>query len=227
MISFSFWIAAIGFGARIVFDGAFVGRLKARDAGAVRDLVKRHHAALVGLAGTIVKNRALAEEVAQETWIAVMANIDQFDGRAALSTWIIAILMNKAKTVLRKERRFVPFEGELALETGEPAVDPGRFAADGHWAEPPGELDGLDPERIVLGRELWRTVRAHIETLPASQRAVLIMRDVEGLSAEETCAALSLSAENQRVLLHRARAKLRNLVEAAVAPGAAAALTKA
>ncbi|WP_407050952.1 RNA polymerase sigma factor [Methyloraptor flagellatus] len=214
MLSFSFWFAAAGFGARIMLDRAFVDRLKAKEPAALRDLVAKHHGALVGLAGTIVKNRALAEDVAQETWIAVMANIDRFDGRAALSTWIIAILMNKAKTALRKEKRFVQLDIDGSLESGEPVVEASRFAADGHWATPPAELDGLDPERIVVGRQLWRTVKDFIETLPDGQRAVVLMRDVEGLSAEETCTALSISAENQRVLLHRARSKLRNFVEA-------------
>lgn len=228
MPSISFWIAAAGFGIRIAADRIFLGRLKARDPAAVTDLVRRHHAALVALARTVVKDAAVAEDVAQDTWIAVMAGIDGFDGRAALSTWIIAILMNKARSHLRRQRHFVQLDEDRETGGDDGAlVDPARFAPDGHWADPPVPLDGLSPERIVMGRELWRTVRARIETLPPNQRAVLIMRDVEGRDADETCALLEITPENQRVLLHRARAKLRGFLEDLAATERRAALAKA
>ena len=226
MPSISFWLAAAGFSLRIAADHVFLGRLMAREPAAVTELVRRHHAALVSLARTIVKDSGAAEDVAQETWIAVMANIESFDGRAALSTWIISILMNKARTHLRKQKRYVSFDAEAGEAHG-PLVDPDRFAANGHWAEPPVPLDGLSPERIVMGRELWRTVRERIETLPAGQRAVLIMRDVEGRDAEETCSLLEISAENQRVLLHRARANIRNFLETLAAEQRIPAIAKA
>jgi len=226
MPSISFWIAAAGFGIRIAADRIFLGRLKARDPAAVTDLVRRHHAALVSLARSVVKDAAVAEDVAQDTWIAVMAGIDGFDGRAALSTWIIAILMNKARSHLRKQKRWVQLDEETTADDGA-LVDPARFRADGHWADPPVPLDGLSPERIVMGRELWKTVRERIETLPPGQRAVLIMRDVEGRDAEETCALLEISPENQRVLLHRARAKLRAFLEDLAATERNSALAKA
>ncbi|WP_175577715.1 RNA polymerase sigma factor [Mongoliimonas terrestris] len=209
-----FWIAAAGFAVRIHADGAMLEALKRGDKESLRRLVSRHHAALVGLAQTIVGSRATAEDVAQETWIAVVNSIAAFDGRSALSTWIIAILLNKARTHARREGRYVPFADSVdAEEEFGPAVSADRFAADGHWVQPPVSFDGLDPERIVAGRELWRHVGAVIETLPPAQRSVMIMRDVEGRDAGETCDLLGLTAENQRILLHRARARVRSAIE--------------
>lgn len=215
-----FWIAAAGFALRIHADGAMLEALKRGDKESLRRLVSHHHAALVGLAQTIVRSRATAEDVAQETWIAVVNSIHDFDGRSALSTWIIAILLNKARTHARREGRYVPFSDSADDEgTVGPAVSPARFAADGHWTQPPVSFDGLDPERIVAGRELWRHVGAVIETLPPAQRSVMIMRDVEGRDAAETCTLLGLTAENQRILLHRARARVRSAIEALATAG--------
>lgn len=205
---------------RITADPQFLHRLRSGDPTAIRGLIARHHGALVGLAQTIVKSREAAEDVAQETWIAVIDGIGRFDGRSALSTWIIAILLNKARTVARKESRFVALADEMGDDLDEPAVSPSRFAPDGHWVDPPASFDGVDPERICAGRELWRHVGAAIERLPPAQKAVLILRDVEGRDAAETCRLLDLTPENQRILLHRARAKLRNLVEGLVSPRA-------
>lgn len=220
--------AAAGAAIRIVADGDFVDRLRAGDAGAIRTLITRHHGALVGLAQSIVKSRAAAEDVVQETWIAVIEGVGRFDGRSALSTWILAILLNKARTVARRESRYVPLSEEGGSDLDEPAVPPERFAADGHWAVPPVPLDGVDPERIYAGRQIWRHVGDAIERLPPAQKAVLILRDVEGRDAAETCRLLELTPENQRILLHRARAKLRNLVEQLVAaPVGAPVLAKA
>lgn len=221
-----FYLAAAAFALRMRGDAAFLAALRARDPAAVRELVDRHHAALVGLARTVVRRRELAEEVAQETWIAVLDGISGFDGRSALSSWIVAILLNKAKTLARREGRYVPFAEEDA-GAGGPAVDPARFTADGHWSDPPAALDGLDPERILAGRELWRHVREEIEGLPPAQRAVLLLRDVEGRDAAETCRLLELTPENQRVLLHRGRARLRNRLEELLRAGRHAALAQA
>lgn len=210
-MSVSFMLAAAGFALRVALDREAVSALRDKDPAAVRALVARHHGSLVALADTIVRNRSLAEDIAQETWIAVMGSIADFDGRSQLSTWIIAILLNKARTQARREGRYVA----LAVEDDGDfrPVDPSRFSADGHWIDPPSSFDGLTPEREFAGRQLWRHVRAAIEALPPAQKAVIVLRDVEGRSAEETCTHLGLSAENQRVLLHRARARLRQLVE--------------
>lgn len=211
-----FWVAAAGFALRIHADGLFLERLRSGDPEALRTLVERHHAALVGLAQTIVRNRAAAEDVAQETWLAVIANISRFEGKSALSTWIIAILLNKAKTVARREGRYTALAAEENQGEDEPAVAPSRFKANGHWDDPPVPFDGLNPERIVAGRQLWQHVSAIIELLPPAQKAVLIMRDVEGNGSAETCKILDLTPENQRILLHRARARIRNELESLI-----------
>lgn len=184
-------------------------------------LVECHHPALVRLANTIVKNRAVAEEVAQETWLAVITNLPSFEGRSALSTWIISILLNKAKNHAKREGRYAALgNGDEEKSDSERALQR-RFDENGHWSEPPLSFDGLTPERIVAGRELWRHVRQMIEHLPPAQKAVLIMRDVEGVEAIETCRLLEITAENQRILLHRARTRIRNEIERLMADGVA------
>lgn len=222
-----FWLAAAGFALRIHADGLFLEQLKSGNPEALRTLVERHHAALVGLAQSIVKNRAAAEDVAQETWLAVIANISKFEGKSALSTWIIAILLNKAKTSAKREGRYTALASEENQGDDEPAVAPSRFKANGHWDEPPLPFDGLSPERIVAGRQLWQHVRVLIEALPAAQKAVLIMRDVEGNGSAETCRLLDLTPENQRILLHRARARIRNGIESLMRNTAHEAITQA
>ena len=212
-MGFTFFVAAIGFGLRIHADGLFLEQLRGGDPEALRLLVERHHAALVGLAQTIVKNRATAEDVAQETWLSVIANISRFEGKAALSTWIIAILLNKAKTQAKREGRYAPLAEERDHGDEKDTVSPSRFDATGHWAEAPRSFDGLNPERIFAGRQLWNHVREMIDRLPPAQKAVLIMRDVEGHDAAKTCELLELTPENQRVMLHRARTRIRNEIE--------------
>ena len=212
-MSVTFWFAAISLGLRIHADGLFLDQLRSGDAEALRALVERHHAALVGLAQTIVKNRATAEDVAQETWLAVIANISKFEGKAALSTWIIAILLNKAKTYAKREGRYTSLAQEEDHGDDEQAVSASRFDASGHWSDPPASFDGLNPERILAGRQLWQHVQQVIDLLPAAQKAVVIMRDVEGHGSAETCRLLDLSPENQRILLHRARARIRSEIE--------------
>ncbi len=212
-MGFTFFIAAVGFGLRIRADGLFLEQLRSGDPAALRLLVERHHPALVGLAQTIVKNRATAEDVAQETWLAVIANISRFEGKAALSTWIIAILFNKAKTYAKREGRYAPLVQEADQNDENDHVSASRFDDTGHWVEPPQSFDGLNPERIFGGRQLWNHVRDMIDRLPPAQKAVLIMRDVEGHDAGHTCELLDLTPENQRVMLHRARTRIRNEIE--------------
>lgn len=213
-MSFTFFVAAVGFGLRIHADGLFLDQLRNGDPEALRLLVERHHAALVGLAQTIVKNRATAEDVAQETWLSVIANISRFEGKAALSTWIIAILFNKAKTYAKREGRYAPLAEENDQGDENDHVSASKFDATGHWIDAPRSFDGLNPERIFAGRQLWNHVREMIDRLPPAQKAVLIMRDVEGQDAAKTCELLDLSPENQRVMLHRARTRIRNEIEA-------------
>lgn len=190
---------------------ADLDRLRAGDRAALTALIGRHHGSMLALARSILRDAAAAEDAAQEAWIAVMAGLPAFEGRSRLSTWILAILVNKARSHARREGRYVP----LALEDDpeNEAEGPKRFDASGHWRVRPDSLAAITPERILAGREALDHVRGLIDQLPPAQRAVLVLRDVEGESADETAALLGLSAENQRVLLHRARTRLRRALE--------------
>jgi RNA polymerase sigma-70 factor (ECF subfamily) len=165
-----------------------------------------------------VPSRAAAEEVVQETWIAVMRGIDRFEGRSSLKTWIFRILTNVAMRVGGRERRSMPFSALAEAErTTEPSVDPDRFLpADhelfpGHWAVMPARWP--TPEEGLLAGETREVIAAAIAELPEAQRTVIALRDVEGWSSDEVCEALGISAGNQRILLHRARSRVRNAIE--------------
>jgi RNA polymerase sigma-70 factor (ECF subfamily) len=192
-------------------EAALVARLRAGDESAFRALIEMYHAMLVRVARMYVSTQAVAEEVAQETWLAVLEGIDRFEGRSSLKTWLFRILTNRAKTRGIREGRSLPFS---ALEPDEPAVDPDRFHGaehnwPGHWAAPP---TGFPEERLIAG-ETRGVIERAIEALPPTQRAVISLRDIEGWSAEEVCNALTVSETNQRVLLHRARAGVRAALE--------------
>jgi RNA polymerase sigma-70 factor, ECF subfamily len=195
-------------------EGELILRLIARDETAFRDLIRSHHGAMVALARSFVGSRASAEEVAQDTWLAVLAGLAKFERRSSLKSWIFAILINKARSRAAREGRSVALTAEGEDGSDQPwAVDPANFVADGHWRVPPRLWDTLDPERIIAGRQLWQHVSRAIDGLPAAQRAVVILRDVEGHDAEETCRLLGLSEANQRVLLHRGRSRLRAAID--------------
>jgi RNA polymerase sigma-70 factor (ECF subfamily) len=196
-------------------DASLLPALRAGDEEAFVALVTRYHASLKRVARAYVSTDAVAEDVVQETWLAVIEGLDRFEQRASLKTWLFHILANKAKTRGVRERRMVPF-ASLATADDEPAVPPDRFQRDGdawpgHWAAPPRPWE--DPERRLASLEAREHLRAAISGLPATQQAVLTLRDVEGLDAEEVCGLLDVSAGNQRVLLHRARAKVRTELE--------------
>ena len=165
------------------------------------------------LARAFVSTQASAEELVQETWMAVLEGLKSFEGRSSLRTWIFRILTNRAKTRGMREGRSVPMSALGPAEGEAPAVDPGRFAPDGHWADPPHAWKEEDPERIALRGEAIGCVERAIAALPPSQRAVIILRDVEGVASEEVCLTLELTEGNQRVLLHRARARVRTALE--------------
>jgi RNA polymerase sigma-70 factor, ECF subfamily len=193
-----------------------LGRLRAGDERAFEALVERHYVTMLAVARRYVKTRAVAEEVVQDAWVAVLKGIDRFEGRSSLKTWILRIVVNTAITRGTREARSVPF-ASLAPEGEEAAVDPERFreAQDGfpgHWKAYPGDWRTL-PEERLLGRETLDLVVRAIEGLPPAQRTVITLRDVQGLSAEEACAALDVSEGNQRVLLHRARSRVRAALE--------------
>lgn len=195
-------------------DPGFLARLRQGEPGAYRLLVRRLHGSLVGVAAAVIGSRAQAEEVVQDAWLAVFSGIGRFEGRSSLTTWLFSIVLNRARTRAAREGRLVALPVLEGGEPGERAVPRSAFQPDGHWIEPPRLWDDLNPERVVGGRQLWEHVQAAIERLPAGQRAVLLMRDIEGCSAEDTCALLELTPENQRVLLHRARGRIRAMVDA-------------
>jgi RNA polymerase sigma-70 factor, ECF subfamily len=193
-------------------DAELVARLRAGDERAFEALVARNSRTMIAVAQRYVGSRAVAEDVVQEAWLGVLKGIDRFEGRSSLRTWILRILVNTAKTRAAREARSTPFSS-LAPED-EPAVDPDRFrgAADpypGHWWTPPDDW----PEDAVMARETLQVVNDAIDELPPAQRAVISMRDLQGYSPEEVSAALEITDGNQRVLLHRARSKVRAKLE--------------
>ena len=191
-------------------DARLVERLRARDEGAFAELVRDYHTSLLRVARLFVPTAALAEDVVQETWLGVVKGIDRFEGRSSLKTWIFRILTNTAKTRGQRESRSLPFSSlDDGEGTFEPAVESGRFTTVGHWADPPRAW----PEERLISRETLEVIEGAIESLPPAQRAVISLRDVEGWSAEEVRNALDLSETNQRVLLHRARAKVRRALD--------------
>ena len=200
-------------------DAEVVRALRAGDEAAFAQLVRMYQASLLRVAQIYVANRSVAEEVVQETWLAVLNGIDRFEGRSSLKTWIFRILANTAKTRAQREGRTIPFSALQDPErVPEPAVDADRFKGPehprwpGHWAAPPADWRRIPDERLVA-TETRELLGEAIEALPPAQRAVISLRDVEGWSADEVCNALGLTETNQRVLLHRARSKVRQALE--------------
>ena len=190
--------------------------LRAGDEHAFRVLVERHYPMMRRMARGYVQTDAVAEEVVQDTWLAVVAGIERFEGRSSLTTWLFSILTNKAKTRGTRERRTLPFSCLGDGNDNEPAVDADRFQGDddawpGHWATPPRPWQ--KPEHRLLSLEARGCLKNALDELPARQRLVVTLRDVEGLRSEEVCDLLEISAENQRVLLHRGRSRLRGMLE--------------
>ena len=196
-------------------DEELVAALRAGDEAAFAELVERYQSSLVRVARMYVRDRSTAEEVAQETWLAVLNGIDRFEGRSSFRTWLFRILTNRAKTRGQREARSVPFSS--IGDPDDPAVDPDRFqnAGEQHpggWRVFPQPWEG-DPEERLLASETRALILDTIEQLPPNQRAVITLRDIEGFDAEETRNVLDLSDTNQRVLLHRARSKVRRALE--------------
>jgi RNA polymerase sigma-70 factor (ECF subfamily) len=189
-------------------DARLVDGLRAGDEAAFKEVMRQYGAAMLRVAQMYVSSRAVAEDVVQDAWVGVLRGIDRFEGRSSLKTWLFRIVANTAKTRGMREARSVPFSA-LAGDD-EATVDPDRFfGADtrfpGHWAVP--------PEGRVLAGEALDVIAEAIERLPPAQRTVITLRDIQGLSAEEVRNALDLTETNQRVLLHRARSKVRSALE--------------
>ena len=206
--------------ASIADEQGLVQALRAGEQDAFRALVDSHYATMKRLARSYVHCDARAEEVVQETWLAVVRGIARFEERSALSTWIHSILINKARRYATRESRTLPFSSIGRADESGPTIDPDRFQGDedewpGHWATPPRPWQ--KPDRRLLSLEMRARLRDALEELPKRQRTVVALRDVEGMSSEEVCDLLELSPENQRVLLHRGRARLRERLEPYVA----------
>jgi RNA polymerase sigma-70 factor, ECF subfamily len=205
-------------------EAMIVARLRDGDEAAFAELLDRYGSTMLRVAQMYVKDRASAEEVVQETWLAVLNGIDRFEGRSSLKTWLFRILTNRAKTRGERDGRMLPFSALAGTEaeSGEPAVDPDRFlgpdsATPGAWAAPPRAW----PEDRVLAREAVGVIESAIDMLPDTQREVIRLRDVEGWTPMEVADALEISDGNQRVLLHRARSKVRAALEEYLDPEAA------
>jgi RNA polymerase sigma-70 factor (ECF subfamily) len=192
-------------------EADLVARLRAGDEGAFVALAHCHQTTMLRLATSFVPSAAVAEEVVQDTWVAVLRGIDGFSGRASFKTWLLTILVNRAKTTGMREARSV------AIDDAGPAVDRARFDAAGAWASPPRHWIEESEDRL-LASGLRDRLELALRRLPSRQRAIVILRDVDGLSSEEVCGVLGITAGNQRVLLHRARSHLREAVEGFVEP---------
>ncbi len=193
-------------------DAELLERLCAGDEQAFATLVRRHHGAMLRLATSFVPNDAVAEEVVQETWLAVLRGIGRFEGRSSVRTWLFRILVNRARTAGARERRSVAV-GDV--EDVGPAVDASRFDGTGHWLSPP-EHWVEDADERLFAAKLADLVRSAIESLPDRQRQVVTLRDIEGLSSGEVCGVLDITEGNQRVLLHRGRSRLRGIIETSI-----------
>lgn len=203
-------------GAPATEESELLARLRAGDEQAFETLVQEYYATMLAVARTYVRTRAVAEEVVQDAWVGVLTGLDRFEGRSSLKTWVMRIVANNAITRGTREARSVPLSS-LAAEGEESAVEPERFRGPdggfpGHWNGYPADWQSL-PEDALLGRETLAVATEAIQGLPAAQRTVITLRDIQGCSAEEVCEALEVSQGNQRVLLHRARSRVRASLE--------------
>jgi RNA polymerase sigma-70 factor (ECF subfamily) len=188
-------------------DGELLARVRAGEEDAFVQLAARHHTAMLRLARSFVANTHVAEEVVQDTWLVVLRGLERFEGRSTFRGWLFAILVNRAKSTGVREHR------SMASGDGEPAVDRSRFDAAGAWASPPRHWVEESEERM-FAQQLAPSIDAALSALPSRQREVVVLRDIDGLSGQEACEVLQISEANQRVLLHRARSRLRQTLEA-------------
>lgn len=188
-------------------DAELIARLRAGDEAAFGELVDRYHGPLRRLALSFVRTPSAADDVLQETWEGVIKGIDRFEARSTLKTWIFSILVNRARSRGVKDSRMLPFSS-LGEEDVGPAVAPSHFDARGVWRHRPAEL-AADPDHRLLAGELREQLAEAVDALPPRQRAVITLRDIAGLRGDEVAALLEISDGNQRLLLHRARTRVR------------------
>jgi RNA polymerase sigma-70 factor (ECF subfamily) len=197
-------------------DAALVAALRDGDEAAFASLIDKYNPMLLRVAMMYVSSRAVAEEVVQETWLGVLKGVGGFEGRSSLKTWIFRILVNTAKTRGEREGRSIPFSSSVRSIPAEASVEPERFFPDGHaragdWSLGPTPWEG--PEESLLAGESRDVILRTIESLPPTQREVITLRDLQGWASDEVCNALEITETNQRVLLHRARTKVRAALE--------------
>jgi RNA polymerase sigma-70 factor, ECF subfamily len=187
-------------------DAELLRKLRVGDEQAFVALVERYNGSMLQIASSFVPSRAVAEEVVQDTWLAVLRGISGFEGRSSLRTWLFSILVNRARSTGTREQRSIP------MADAGPVVDASRFGPDGRWASPPEHWVEEAEDRLASGK-IAALLRSAMNDLPVRQREVVMLRDVEGMSSEEVCGVLAISEGNQRVLLHRGRSKLRQVLE--------------
>jgi RNA polymerase sigma-70 factor (ECF subfamily) len=194
-----------------------VDRLKVGDEQAFDELVTQHHAGLIRMAMSHVADREAAEEVVQDTWMALIEGLDRFEGRSSLRTWMFGILINKAKDRGVRDKRQSTFSAVDSVGDDDAAVDPSRFHQSGewagHWALPPQPCDERTPEKLLDSHQAVTAMNRAIEALPPRLKEVLILRDVEGMEAKDVCELLKITETNLYVRLHRARERVRTAVE--------------
>ena len=199
-------------------EDTLIVRLRRGDEGAFDELVNQHHGTLIRIAMGYVADREVAEEVVQDTWMAVIESLNRFEGRSSLRTWVCGILIHKAKDRGVREKRHTTFSAFESYDddNGE-AVDPSRFQQTGegagHWVFPPQPWDDQTPEKLLASKQAVDCMQRAIEALPATLKEVLILRDVEGVEAEEACELLNITETNLYVRLHRGRERVRVAVE--------------
>jgi RNA polymerase sigma-70 factor (ECF subfamily) len=200
-------------------EAAFLARLRHGDAGAFGALVDDLHGGLLAFARTFTSSPALAEDIVQETWLAVIRGIDAFEQRSSIKTWIYGILVRRACTLAAREARQSSGEPEAAGSAKEAEWEPGQGRR-GLWDRAPVPWAFEDPAAVYESHEAVEVLQTALDALPETQRRVVWLRDVEGLTAMEVCNILELSETNQRVVLHRGRAKLRRALDRYLQNGA-------
>ena len=195
-----------------VHQHLLVRALRERQESAFRALLDRHESAMLRLAMSHVGSRARAEEVVQDTWIAVIKGIDRFRGESSVKTWLFRILLNRARTQARREARSIPFSDVGGRADGREAAQPFAQTISADTRNAWSGSFSTGPEASALGAELRSRIDDAIALLPERQRRVLVLRDLEGWTADEVCKLLGISGGNQRVLLHRARTRMRELL---------------
>jgi RNA polymerase sigma-70 factor (ECF subfamily) len=219
--SISRWSRAVKSPGLTKAEDTLLARLKRGDEGAFDELVNQHHSALIRMAMGYVADREVAEEVVQDTWMAVIESLNRFEARSSLRTWICGILIHKAKDRGVREKRHTTFSAFESYDNdNDEAVDPSRFQQTGewagHWAFPPQPWDDQTPEKLLASQQGVNAMQRAIEALPATLKEVLILRDVEGVDAREVCELLKITETNLYVRLHRARERVRAAVETAL-----------